>query len=243
MMDINVILVRPKFSGNIGAVARVMSNFGFKNLILVNPTEIDQEARNRAKHANDILSKAEVLDEIETALDRSLINIGTTGIVNTRQTGHVRNPLTPDQLFEKIGDITDNSLGLVFGREDTGLLDDELKHLDMLLSIPTCREYPVMNLSHAVALVLWEFYRRNKIPKKFIPGLKDTTGVEREKLIETFIELMELINYPPQRREKTAVLWRRMMGRSVPTNWEYHTIMGVLAGTVRKIKRDSGDLE
>ena len=237
MEELSVILVRPKYPGNIGAVARSMSNFHVRNLILVDSIPIDQETRNRAKHANYILDDAKFVDSLAEALSYSDINIGTTGIINERQTGHIRNPLTPDQLFEKM-DADIGRIGLVFGREDTGLLDAELMKLDILLSIPTNRNYPVMNLSHAVCIVLWEFHRRGEIPKKFIKGLRETSSFEREKMVETFVELMNAINYPPHCKDNTEILFRRMVGRSFPTKWEFHTLMGVLSGAVRMIKRD-----
>jgi len=237
MNNISVILVRPKYPGNIGAVARVMSNFDVSELILVDPIVIDQEARNRAKHANYILNNSRTVDTLEAAIMQTDLNIGTTGIKNTRQTGHIRNPLTPDQLFEHLSSDA-GRIGLVFGREDTGLLDEELKKLDLLISLPTSEQYPVMNLSHAVAVVLWEFFRRGGIPGKFIESLRDTRSFEREKMVESFMELMEAINYPPHRRENTGILFRRMIGRSIPTKWEFHTLMGVLTGAVRRIKRE-----
>ena len=237
MKRISVILVRPKYPGNIGAVARVMSNFDVSDLILVDSIMIDQEARNRAKHANFILNNSRTVDTLDAAIMETDLNIGTTGIKNTRQTGHIRNPLTPHQLFEQFSSDT-GRIGLVFGREDTGLLDEELKKLDLLISLPTSGLYPVMNLSHAVAVVLWEFFRRGGIPGKFIEDLKETSSFEREKMVKSFMELMEAINYPPHRRENTGILFRRMIGRSIPTKWEFHTLMGVLTGAVRRIKRD-----
>lgn len=235
MIETSVILVRPKYPGNIGAVARGMSNFGVERLILVEPIPVDQEARNRAKHANYILDGAVITDTLEEALEYSDINIGTTGIVNRRETGHIRNPLTPDQLFERM-EGRDVKAGLVFGREDTGLLDSELMRMDSLMSIPTNRKYPVMNLSHAVCVVLWEFFRRDNVPGRFIGSLKDTSAFEREKLVETFTDLMDAIGYPPRRRDSTEILFRRMVGRSIPTRWEFHTLMGVLGGAVRRLR-------
>ncbi len=241
MSSITVILVRPKYPGNIGAVARCMSNFGFEKLVLVNPVTVDQEARNRAKHANYILDDAVSTGSLEEALALSDLNVGTTGIVNKRQTGHIRNPQTPSQLFERL-EGREARLGLVFGREDTGLLDEELMKMDMLLSLPTNRQYPVMNLSHSVCVVLWEFHRREVDPGRFIKGLRDSSALEREKLVETFTDLMDALNYPPHRRDNTEILFRRMVGRSLPTKWEFHTLMGVLSGAVRRI-RPGNDLE
>ena len=239
-MEITVILVRTKYPGNIGAVARSMSNFDMDKLILVDPICVDQEARNRAKHANYILDNAQWVKTLDEAIMHTDINVGTTGIINTRQTGHIRNPLTPDQLFERVKDGK-GKLGLVFGREDTGLLNEELMKMDMLLSIPTSKEYPIMNLSHAVSIVLWDFFRRENTPRKYIEKLRDTSSLEREKLIDTFGELMDSIRYPPHRRDNTLILFRRMIGRSVPTKWEFHTLMGVLSGAVRKIRRENVD--
>ena len=81
MPRFRVVLVNPKTDGNVGAVARIMGNFGFKELWLVDPCEITDEARKRAKHANHILDEARVVDSLDEALDSVSMVVGTSGIV------------------------------------------------------------------------------------------------------------------------------------------------------------------
>ncbi|HEC87103.1 MAG TPA: RNA methyltransferase, partial [Thermoplasmatales archaeon] len=67
MTEYCVVLVEPKYSGNIGAVARCMKNFDVSSLYLINPCKIDDEARARAMHAQEILDNAKIFDTFEEA--------------------------------------------------------------------------------------------------------------------------------------------------------------------------------
>ncbi|MFQ6121101.1 MAG: TrmH family RNA methyltransferase, partial [Methanosarcinales archaeon] len=78
-LDIQIILVQPKYEGNLGSVARVMKNFGFKKLILVNPCKIDKTAKIMSAHAKDVLENAIIVNSIEDAIIESDIVVGTTG--------------------------------------------------------------------------------------------------------------------------------------------------------------------
>jgi len=81
-MEAFVILVEPKYAGNAGAVARVMKNFGFKNLVLVNPAfSLDEdECRKFAMHAQEIIDNAELLNSFDEALEKVDYMVGTTSI-------------------------------------------------------------------------------------------------------------------------------------------------------------------
>jgi tRNA/rRNA methyltransferase len=231
MPRFRVVLVNPKNDGNIGAVARVMGNFGFDELFLVGPCEITDEAFKRAKHAGDVLRNATITDSFERSLESCSLVVGTTGIITDSEKHFIRIPLTPREFAEKVRE-SDGLIALVFGREDMGLSQEELAGCDALLHIPASEDYRVLNLSHAVAVVLYELHLL--AARGFSPS--EATGVEKEKLFEFFSDLLEAIGYPEFRREKTEIMFRRMMGRAVPTKWEFYTIMGVIGDAVKKIE-------
>ena len=233
MPEFRIVLVNPKHDGNVGAVVRSMGNFGFKDLCLVSPCDITEEAYKRAKHAGDILRKAEVVESLDQAIEGFDLIVGTSGIVTAGEKHYVRIPLTPSEFAERMKDY-DERVAMLFGPEDTGLLQEDLMRCDILVNIPSSDEYPILNLSHAAAIVMYELFQIG--PRK-PGGPRPTNGQERERLFLFFDDLLDSIDYPEFRRERTKVMFRRLMGRAVPTKWEFHTIMGVFGDAAKKIKR------
>lgn len=225
-----VVLVEPMHDGNVGAVARSMGNFGFEDLFMVNPCPLTEEAFKRAKHAGEILRNAAVVSTFEEAVADCSLVVGTSGIVTYGEKHFVRIPEAPRTFAEKAG-AHEGRVALVFGPEDLGLTQEQLERCDVLVHIPSHEGYPVLNLSHAVSIILYEiFLAGNPVSQ---PRAASTE--EREKLFEFFHELLAAIDYPEFRREKTEVMFRRLMGRAVPTKWEFYTIMGVLSDAVKSI--------
>jgi TrmH family RNA methyltransferase len=131
----------------------------------------------------------------------------------------------------------EGKVGLVFGREDYGLFNEEIAACDIMLKIPTSESYPSLNLSHAVTIVLYSLY----LKKAYIPKRRRPMGsLEKKKLYEFFGQLLEDIDYPPHKKEHTKIMFKRIMGRAMPSKWEYHTLMGVFSKTLGKIKRTQG---
>ncbi|HSV42036.1 MAG TPA: RNA methyltransferase [Methanomassiliicoccales archaeon] len=234
-MHFRVVLVEPQTDGNVGAVARSMANFGFKELCMVSPCELTDEAYKRAKHAGYILENALVVDSFEKAIDGCFLVVGTTGIITYGEGHFARIPMTAREFAEKSVEL-EESVALVFGREDSGLSQEQILRCDVLVNIPAHDDYPIMNLSHAVTVLLYELFCLQGKPSNPRP----TSEHEKELLFGHFLKLLDAIDYPDHRKEKTNVMFRRMMGRSVPTKWEYHTIMGVLGRAAGKIRRLEG---
>ena len=156
MLTFRIVLVEPIYSGNVGSVARVMKNFGFEELVLLNPCELDRPAHLMAVHAYDIIEKARIEFSLKDALKDSNIIVGMTGLPGKTDNKHFRIPAySPKQLKEKLAGNS-GVVSLVFGREDAGLRNEELEICDLIVNIPTSPIYPSMNLSHAVAIVLYE---------------------------------------------------------------------------------------
>ncbi|MDH7506490.1 MAG: RNA methyltransferase [Candidatus Thermoplasmatota archaeon] len=236
--EFHIILVEPKYSGNIGFIARVMANFDFNNLYLVNPCKLDDECFVRAMHAQNVLDDAKIFSSFEECIKNFDYLVATSSIESKSEKKHLRNAVLLEDFCKKIYEV-DGKIGIVFGREDYGLYNEEIASCDIMLKIPTSEKYPSMNLSHSVAVVLYSLYiykdKKLKIKKTRALG-----KIEKEKLFSFFSDLLDEINYPEHKKEKTKIMFKRVMGRAMPSKWEYHTLMGVLSGSLDKIKNKKG---
>lgn len=234
---LTVVLMEPKFEGNVGAIARSMANFRLEKLVLVNPCPLGAEAYKRAKHGRWILESARLAKSLTAALDEADLVVGTTGIPASSERSIHRQAIAPRELASKLAAVEGN-VAMLFGREDYGLYNDVLDRLDILVNVPCSPKYPVLNVSQAATVLFYELYRIFDAPsvgrKQYISGL------EMRWLAEAFRELLETTGYPKHKRRKTEVLFRRVMGRALPTRWEFHALMGVLRRASKAVRRLSG---
>ena len=227
-----VVLVEPKYSGNIGSVARCMKNFGVNDLIMVNPCEIDDTAYMMAMHARDILENSRIFPDLESALNEIDLAVATTSVIEEHRKACLRKAYTLREFVEDVRDFG-GRVGLIFGREDYGLYNHEIKECDILLTIPTSKEYPSLNLSHAVGIVLYELFS-----SKFDRRVRDRNigTVEKRRMMETLREILDHLEYPDHKREKAEITLRRVIGRAKLTELEYHLLMGILGMIKERIR-------
>lgn len=223
---ISVILIEPEWASNVGAVARVMGNFDFKKLVLVNP-KCDKEeldAIKRAKHALPILKKAKIVSE--NYLKKYDCLIGTTSKLGTSH-NLPRLPISPDQFSKKLSSLDKKrDIGIVFGREGEGLHNDEIKKCDLIVSIPTSVKYAAMNLSHSVGIVLYELFKASE-KKKTGKQFDLISGKEKKKLLELIDSRIDDLEFGTEdKRENMKVLWRRVIGKSFLTKREAFGLFG-----------------
>jgi len=231
-----VVVVDAETPGNVGTIARAMKNFGFEELLLVDPPALDRdgEAYGFAGHAReDVLPNARTVD-FETVVE-TYHTVGFTATTNEDASSHVRYPfVTPAELARDLQTVETNT-ALVFGRERVGLTNDELAHIDQICAIPANPEYPVLNLGQAATIALYEL-RDLTIDETQLPDRSVERATERE--IEGFYDhletLLEDIDYPAQKRAKTMRLFRRVFGRAHPTGRELTTLRGVFRGIERQ---------
>jgi TrmH family RNA methyltransferase len=148
-----VVLVRPRNPLNIGAVARAMSNFGFRRLRVVNPYEVAFREARSAVGAAELLASTEEYKNVADAVADCTLVVGTTA-VRHRELQH---PLR--RLDEHAGRLISDQLrsgpvALLFGSEKVGLSNDDLSHCHWLLHIPTREDHISMNLGQAAAVCL-----------------------------------------------------------------------------------------
>jgi tRNA/rRNA methyltransferase len=162
--QVKIILVEPAGPMNVGSVARVMKNFGFHHLVLVNPQcdPLSLEALHMAVHAKDILHSSQSVATLPEALQGCQRAIATTARVRDWGTP-MENPRTAlPWLLEN----PQHSAALIFGREDRGLSNEELNYAQRFVRIPTSSTYPSLNLATAVSLCCYElatFYTKIQI--------------------------------------------------------------------------------
>jgi tRNA (cytidine32/uridine32-2'-O)-methyltransferase len=225
-----VAIVDAKTSGNVGTIARAMKNFGFEDLLLVDPPYLgrDSEAYGFAGHAReDVLPNARELSFEDLVSEYH--TVGFTAVTNQDATKHVRFPFrTPAELSESLADV-ESDTAFVFGRERVGLTNDELERIDEVASIPASEDYPVLNLGQAATVALYEL-RDLAMDRDQLPDVERHRAKEEE--IEAFYEhaeeFLEAVDYPEEKHDKTVRMLRRMLGRTHPTGREINTVHGLL---------------
>jgi TrmH family RNA methyltransferase len=232
MPSFRVVLVEPKNEGNVGAVARAMQNFGLTDLTLVRPCDLGMEARKRAMHGADLLDSARTVSSFEAAARDADLIVGTSGIDTANAKRFARISIPPRDLAGRVAPVA-GVVALAFGREDFGLLDEEIARCDLLVTIPAAKTYPILNLSHAAAILLYELHLARATKR----GTRPASGTEKETLHAAFADLLDATRYPSHKVVRTKVMFRRLVGRAVPSTWEFHALMGVLQRATKRIRR------
>lgn len=175
--NVVIVLVGSKYPGNVGSVARAMHNMGLARLRLAAPKcRIDQESLRMARRGAVLLSNARSYSSLKSALRGTPLVIGTSA----KTGGKRKESLNPRALASKILDhAVRHKVAVVFGPEDTGLVDDDLMLCHLLLRIPTDRRNRSINLAQAVMIVCYELFmgQMEKEPAR-VPRLASVEQVE-----------------------------------------------------------------
>jgi tRNA/rRNA methyltransferase len=240
---LELVLVRPKEDGNVGAVARLGKNFGIDRISIVRPrASLGQEARRRAMAGLPLLDSARVVESFDEAVRDADLVVGTTDLSTGRSTAYLRRSVSPERLGEMIRPIV-GRVALVFGPEDNGLGVDQLRRCDVLVHIPARREFPTLNLSHAVAIVLYAVLRANgpaDPDSTPAPEVLELRGNEKELLIVRLDELAARVGYPRHKRPGLNLMFRRIFGRATPTESEYRMLLGFVKSVDRFTRKSHG---
>lgn len=155
--NISIVLDKPKYAGNIGAVARASKNMGIHDVVVTGKGDFDhEEIRQRSTHlAADIVDQIRYFENMNEALGDFSYIVGTTA-----RLGKGRGPfISPRAAAGHIVNISrKNKVALLFGPEDTGLANDELRLCHAVVTIPTSKEFTSLNLSHAVMILCYEIF-------------------------------------------------------------------------------------
>jgi len=241
MLDnIRIVLINTHHPGNIGAAARAMKNMGLTRLYLVDPLDFPSfEASQRASSATDVLSNAVVVDTLAEALHGCSLVCGTTA--------RLRSVKWPQVDARECGELLhieseQHEVALVFGRERSGLTNDELELCQTLVNIPTAEAYSSLNISQAVQVLSYEILMANQQAKPTKSAetentqidVKDTiaTNDELEGMYDHFVDALTSLKFFGSRNpEHVMRKIRCLYGRARPTKREVQIMRGVLSYT------------
>lgn len=221
-MKVRVVLVEPKWDLNVGSICRAMKNFGFSELYLVNPhAKLGPEAVKFSKHAKDVLEGAKKVKTMDAAFKGCTVVVGTTGIVKRFGKKILKKCTSSRNLKKKLS--RGDKVAIVFGNEERGLSDDFLGECDFVAFIPTHPQYPVLNLSHAVAVMLYELYASRgeiELKKTREPVAPRERMAKLEELFLEFAKSNKTIRDP----KKVATAFKRILRRSRPSEKEVQAL-------------------
>ena len=233
-LEIVFVLVKPAFSGNIGAVCRGMLNFGFDNLrVIGHEGKWDEETRKRAKHAQTVLDNAEVHENWESCMNDISLVIGTSGKRELGSKIQFRHFLTPNELINNFHGLT-GKVAIVFGPEGMGLLQNELRQCDLLLTIPSWEGYPILNLSHAVTIVAYSMHTQiNQTIQDQKPMMNPG---QRRTMRETASRIAQSLPLHESKKRGAEEQLIRTLMRSGPDEFEAHRLLGILKDAAKALE-------
>jgi TrmH family RNA methyltransferase len=242
LQNIRVVLVNTSHPGNIGGAARAMKNMGLTRLVLVQPRDFPSvEAVARAAGAVDILDNALIVNSLEEALDGCGLVLGTSA-----RNRHIPWPLLDPrecataclEQIEQAGEVA-----LVFGREDSGLSNDELQRCHFHVHIPSDPGFSSLNLAAAVQVLAYEVRmawlaaqgRPTKMAKLETHAEQSSLPVTADELERFFVHmestLVQIGFHDPENPRHLMPRLRRLYGRSNISKLEMNILRGILTET------------
>ena len=218
-MKLRIVLVRPRYAGNVGAVVRLAANFAVPEVTLVAPAcpLDDPEFVRMAMGAEKLVRVAEAADLAAAIADTRLAIATTSGRERDRRAIH-----SPSAAADLVRAAVPDVAALVFGAERSGLTQRELRVCHATLSVPTNPEFPVLNLAQAVAIVVWAVQAN---PATAAPSLDPLDGPasvhELQAALAHMSEVMLSSGFlDPNNPARVMDQFQRWFGRTVPTRRE-----------------------
>jgi tRNA/rRNA methyltransferase len=228
-----VILVEPQLGENIGSAARAMANFGLARLRLVKPREQwpNPEARKMASGADRILDEAVVYDSVEAAIANCSFVLATTARAHDQAKPVIDAAEAARRLAPRVsaGEI----VGILFGRERTGLENHELALADGIVTLPVNPAFASLNLAQAVVIVAYEWFKHATdgalpfaMPEKS-PEASKQQLLSFFEMLERELERVEFFR-PPDKRDTMQINLRNIFTRMALTQQDIRTLHGVI---------------
>lgn len=231
--NIYIVFVECETPGNIGFLARTMANFGLKNLVLINPPTLTPEAFYQATHGKYIVDNAKIYNTLDEFYQSQRIDfkVASTGVAGGSY-NLSRIPVRPENLGKNIN--TNNKTAILFGREGNGLTNEEIEDCDICVSIPTDPTYPILNISHAAAIIFYELFKNmHEYP---VEGLEESTAIEKEYVLKDMYDLIDGLDIPEHKKKNGLKSFKNIINRAYITGREAHTLKGIL----RRLKMKMG---
>lgn len=233
---IRIVVIEPAGALNVGSIARVMKNMGFDKLILVNP-QCDPHsfpAQQMAVHGKDVLANAQIVSSLPEAL------VGCQqAVATTARDRALSLPLQPPKaVLPKLLSVPS---ALIFGREDSGLTNEELTHAQHCLGIPTASAYSSLNLAMAVGICTYELQQlATSEPDNLDTSPQETATLEA---LEGYYQHLEQVLHKigflyPHTAQARMQKFRQIFNRANLTPEELALLRGILRQTEWAIKNN-----
>ncbi len=232
-MRVRVVLVGVEGPVNLGLVARTCVNFGVDELYLVSPIASIDEAFLYAARAREYLARARIVDSIDEAIAGSDLVVATTGKGYSRG-DYVRQAIDLRSFVNLLKELGLGLVTVLFGRESTGLTRGELLKADYLVTIPANPDYPILNLSQAVAIVLYELWllKSSGLSSNVAPRAPRS---EIESISMLYSELVDRVISDPGKALRIKRVIVRILYRSMPSVYEARLLKYFVRRVLRRI--------
>jgi len=236
--NVKVVLVGTSHSGNIGSAARAMKVMGLSNLVLVDPQcSVDEQTLALAAGAADIAQNAQVVSTLAEAVEECALVVGSSARSRTLEWPMLE-PRECGQKFVEEGQSA--PVALVFGRERTGLTNDELQTCHYHVCIPANPEYSSLNLAMAVQTLSYEVRMAYLEREQSQYEPQDAIEYPRHKELELFFAHLEKVAKQTQfiseeQPGKVMNKLRRMFNRARPESQELNILRGILTSIEKRI--------
>lgn len=237
--NMRIILVSPTHPGNIGAAARAMKTMGLQQLYLVNPKRFpDALATERAANAFDVLEKTQVVSSLAEALQDCKLIYGTSARIRALEWPAQELRVAASQAVQE---SKDSAVAFVFGREHSGLTNEELELCHYQIQIPANPEYSSLNIAAAVQIICYEL--RTAWLLNIEPSPQETMDWVTAEEIELFYQHLEqvllLINFiKPGLSGQVIPRLRRLFSRTRIDTRELNILRGILTSVEKSLKPD-----
>jgi TrmH family RNA methyltransferase len=238
--NVRIVMVHTTHPGNIGAAARAMKNMCLTELVLVAPREFPcAEATARASGADDVLASARVVDSLADAVSDCRIVIGASARLRS-----VAWPVVDPREAARLAasEARAGAVSIVFGRESSGLSNDELDLCTHLVHIPTNPDYSSLNVAMAVQVLSYELMQAAGEP---LPAVEENDPVASNAEMEGFFRHLEQaldeIGFTDElRAHKLLRRLRRLFHRAAPDSEEVNILRGILSAAQgrKSMRRD-----
>jgi tRNA/rRNA methyltransferase len=228
-----VILVEPQLGENIGMAARAMGNFALSRLRIVKPRDgwPNIAAQRAAAGADHILEAAELFDTVEAAVADCSLLFATTA----RAHDQAKPVVGPDvAATEMVGQIkTGGTVGILFGRERAGLLNEEVGLANRIITFPVNPGFASLNLAQAVLLVGYEWFKlstANTLPFAMPERSEPASQFQIQAFFDNLVRELDKVEFlrPAEKRDTMLVNLRNIFTRMEPTKQDMHTLHGVV---------------
>ncbi|MCG2633377.1 MAG: RNA methyltransferase [Gammaproteobacteria bacterium] len=234
LKNIRIVLVETSHPGNIGGAARAMKNMGLSKLWLVNPKQFPHgDASVRAAGADNLLAEARVVDTLAEAVGDCVLTVGTSARPRRLSLGTMDPAGAATELLSL---ASNHPVAAVFGRENSGLSNEELDLCQLLLHIPVAADFSSLNLAAAVQVLSYELRNqglRSNHPNTYTDHLPAPT-IELEQLYRHMEKtLTDLSFLNPQNPRLLMRRLRRLLSRAQPDSEEVAIMRGMLSAVDR----------